>query len=208
MPFDHYGHGTLLLPDHWRQGTNFMRLLKALLGDVHTPVGVTEAELVSDDLQWDRWIANGLVDSAVGWQLDRLGTIVKQQRGDDADDTYRRNLKLAVCRNTAQGLAEQLIAVVTLMLPPVVWVQIVEGLPAHIYLTIQFTLPLPTTWSDDLQPLAPMGVGLHVSESIMPTVFGFEEDPLASGFDEVDLMGVPEGIGGCFAELLPKTGEV
>lgn len=210
MGFDHYAHGILLLPDHWRQGTRFIAMMKALLGDTAVHTGLMELEEVADDLRWKRWISNGVIDSAVGWQLDRLGVIVGQQRGGDADIIYRLKLKLAVCRNTAQGLAEQIIAVVTLMLPLVTWVQIVEGLPAHIYLCIQPAMgTLPATWSDELQAMAPMGVGLHVSTpDSAATVFGFEEDPLASGFDEVDLLHVPEGIGGCLAELLPKTGEV
>lgn len=137
------------------------------------------------DIQELRWI-----ETATGVQLDKLGTIVGEQRFNKTDDTYRRFIKARVQINTSKGLPENLIRLFnTITLATECFYATYR--PAEI--TIMGNVDLLTlgviTAADVLdlcRQIIPAGVTLyHVGSYDPDEPFGFDEDPDAIGFGDV-----------------------
>lgn len=55
------------------------------------------------------------VDSAVGAQLDGIGTIVGEERGGRDDDNYRLGIKAQISKNVSSGTPEEMISITQLL---------------------------------------------------------------------------------------------
>ena len=207
--FPRYDEGYALLPSLYKEATYFVHMIQALSGKITPKNSVEELEVVGQALAADLWIAN-----ATGIQLDVLGRILGRLRGGMADEEYRHWLYLQAAINTSQGLAEQVIQIMVQWFAPD-WVQILEQYPqtggaeqtAKFYACVKTAGTIPPNITDLIQQIAAGGVSMWFTSPTSLTPFGFSDDSLADGFDEVDLFHVPEGNGGAYTELYPHDGE-
>lgn len=88
------------MPDH-----NISALLQALMASVQ------DAE---DALQ--QLYSGRRIDTAIGAQLDIIGKVVGQVRGELDDDDYRRHCRARIATNRSNGTAEDLIRISRLVL--------------------------------------------------------------------------------------------
>lgn len=99
------------------------------------------------------------IETAYGAQLDRIGALVGQLRGGDADIDYRDAIKTRITINVSSGTLEELIRISTEILGGVE-VEIRESFPAEFDLVINDPLtPNPASW----QPSTPYDAGDRVS---------------------------------------------
>lgn len=95
------------LLNQYKNKINFSNLISSLVGSIQT----------LEDVYFDL-IEKRSIDIAVGIQLDRLGTIVGQEREGRTDEEYRQRIKARILQNVSQGEPEKLIDLVTLLLNP------------------------------------------------------------------------------------------
>jgi hypothetical protein len=100
--------------------------LRALLAQIVGPLEVIETN--ADDLKDKRWI-----DTAVGAQLDGLGTIVGEGREGRNDDDYREALRFRVFINISKGTPPDVIHALA-FLTKADDVQYMESWPATVFL--------------------------------------------------------------------------
>lgn len=100
--------------------------LKALLSQIVGPLNTIEAD--ADDLRDKRWI-----DTAVGAQLDGLGTIVGEARQGRNDDDYREALRFRVFINVSKGTPPDVIHALD-YITKADDVQYMESWPATVFL--------------------------------------------------------------------------
>ena len=100
--------------------------LRALLAQLVGPLEVVEGE--ADNLRDKRWI-----DTAVGAQLDGLGTIVGEGREGRNDDDYREALRFRVFINVSKGTPPDVIHALD-YITKADDVQYMESWPATVFL--------------------------------------------------------------------------
>lgn len=83
---------------------NIVKLLTALIGPIQD---------VENALQ--QLLTERTIDTAVGVQLDVLGRVVGQARGGLPDDDYRRYLRARIATNRSNGVTEDLITIMSLV---------------------------------------------------------------------------------------------
>jgi len=137
-----------------------------------------ELEAVFYALFTQRDLAN-----AVGIQLDRLGTIVKEERQDRTDDAYRRMIGVRILINKSSGRVEDIYKIIRAALgPSTVVARIQEAFPAA------FTVRIYSGFGDlDLDSLAralrqakPVGVRMDVVDDSTLDKFMWTAEPDAS----------------------------
>lgn len=98
---DHIERAKLRLLEQYKRKPNLAAFIESILGPIQ------DIENVLGDLETDRWL-----DTAVGAQLDQLGTIIGIARvTGQSDDDYRVALKSKIVENTSQGEPERVIAI-------------------------------------------------------------------------------------------------
>jgi hypothetical protein len=101
------------------------------------------------------------VDTAVGVQLDALGSLVGEARKGLGDEDYRTRIKVRVRLNTASGLERDIVDVFSLILndatPPI---DVMEAYPAGLVVRLNEYLPAvsPTVLADILRSARATGV--------------------------------------------------
>lgn len=115
---NHVAQAKARLKEQFKEKTKYVALLEAL---------VAPCQDIEDAL-WqlfsERWI-----DTAVGDQLDNLGTVIGQDRAGLSDDNYRAYLRARIAANKSNGTVEDLIRITEL---------IVNDEAAHIVVEQQF----------------------------------------------------------------------
>ncbi len=90
-----------------------------------------------EDVAW-RVLTERSVSAAVGSQLDQIGFILAEPRGDKEDEEYRRHLRAAIRTYNSSGTVEDLITITKLVLDmddAIVW--ITPGYPAGLTIEIR-----------------------------------------------------------------------
>jgi hypothetical protein len=209
MPYPIYAESIALAPGQYEESTYFRDLLRVLIGALHTQITLEEIE---DVLQ--AYKTELVLPTAVGGQLDILGVILGCPRVGMTDAEYRFRLYIQIGINTSNGLPGQLITLADLVWSPD-WVQLLEAYPGNtarcFFLCVRLaaggTAP-PAEITDWIQKWAPAGVQAWFTSALDNTPFGFFDDTLSDGFDEIDAIGVRENIGGCWVELWPHASGV
>jgi hypothetical protein len=116
---DHVERGQRLKLAQFRGKPNLEGLISPWLEQVQELEDVLYALLV------ERWLPN-----AVGYQLDVLGRIVGQRRGDRDDETYRLWIAARAMVNRSSGLPEQLYAIMRKVVSATTDIELSEEPPA------------------------------------------------------------------------------
>ena len=122
MAFDHTSLALARLASQFAESPKLRALLAQLVG----PLEVVETE--ADNLRDERWI-----DTAVGAQLDGLGTIVGEGREGRNDDDYREALRFRVFINVSKGTPPDVIHALD-YITKADDVQYMESWPATVFL--------------------------------------------------------------------------
>lgn len=145
------------------------------------------------ELEDQLWaLANAFdLDDAVGDQLDILGRLNGEPRGNRTDDEYRAAIRVRILVNRSDGQVEQLIDILD-AIDPTCTVHVAEGYPASLSISVD---NISTgTFADVnrmMQQAKPAGVRLHFSVgevavgAVSPTL------PLGGEIGAVD--GTPAG---------------
>jgi len=171
---DYIEHALEGLPGHLQGLANYTAYLTALVGEIQ------EVE----DACWSL-IADRMLDSAKGAQLEQYGELLTERRDGLADDDYRAILRAKIASNTSEGTPEDLIKVATLAAGAtrvVVW----EVFPATVILDVYTTNRLSANRKARvdrlLQRSKPAGVKMWVVEVPDVQWFAFD-DPASGGFN-------------------------
>lgn len=101
---DHVAAALSRLPEQFKRKPKIEALLTALV----TPC------ISLEDALW-QLLTERAVDTAIGVQLDQLGSIVGQERGGLDDDDYRRYIRARIMANRSRGTVEDLLRVARLV---------------------------------------------------------------------------------------------
>jgi hypothetical protein len=113
-----------------------------------------------EDALW-QLLTERAVDTAIGVQLDNLGTIVGEARNGDTDDDYRPRIRARIWVNRASGLTEELIqAVLLLVTDPDAEVEVENQYPAGVVVRLN---------------------GVAITETFADVIFSFLRDAAAAG---------------------------
>lgn len=139
----------------------------------------------------DRWLT-----TAIGLQLDNLGTVVGESRVGRDDEDYRTAIKARIAANVCNGTPDEILRVLSLYDAPVY--KLTELFPAklELYRTIALVTD-PAILLRVLQSIKScgVGVGLHYALVDSDNVFTFasgdvEEDSTTQGFsDDLETTG-------------------
>jgi hypothetical protein len=165
------------LIEFFRNGPRNQALLAA--------VGVQLQEV--EDALWQLYTERN-IETAIGAQLDILGRIVGELRGDRADEDYRAAIRVRILVNSSDGKAEQLIAIVLGMLPDAD-ITLTESYPAaiRVEVTALFGAVTVETVGAMLQQAKPAGVRLTTVFADLSSVLLWGATPshadLVNGWD-------------------------
>jgi len=97
-----------------------------------------------EDAVWQLYTLRG-IDTAAGWVLDVLGKIVGERRQGSLDDDYRIRIRARIRTNLSDGTAEDVLAVMRLLLGPIVaTLSLKDFYPAGFVLKVSGTILTPT----------------------------------------------------------------
>ncbi len=102
-------------------------------------VQIQELEVALVDLDTERRLS-----TAIGTQLDNLGTIIKRLRGALGDENYRAVLRARIRANRSEGLPEDILAVARLLVDDVNTLEYLEFFPASFLLRVNDALTIGT----------------------------------------------------------------
>lgn len=102
---DHVAAALARLAQQLKDKPNIEAIFTALLGPTQS---------IEDVLY--QLLTERTIDTAVGAQLDALGTLVGQPRNGMVDEDYRRLVRARIARNNSDGLVEDLIVVTRLII--------------------------------------------------------------------------------------------
>ncbi len=195
IPIDHESLAVSRLATQFRESTNLINYIKALLTEADT------LEQVIRDIIDKRWI-----DTAEGVQLDILGTIVQQSRIVDletgtiqlTDEEYRLFIKNKIVVNQTHSTPEEIIAQIAFILdsPPILFT---DGDVAY-YVGIGKIL---STEEKALlnSGIVPKTAGVNANyayEYDYDNSFGFQGVPNSAGFGDL----TDSNLGGAFASII------
>ena len=110
-----------------------------------------------------------VLDTAVGVQLDGIGSIVGEERQGRNDDDYRAAIRARILLNLSNGTPEDILGILSLLNPSTV-IQLTEYFPAA--LTVYIVAPLTTAEAQQmlskLLSAKPAGVLAHLIYGISP----------------------------------------
>lgn len=113
-----------------------------------------------EDALW-QLLTERAVDTAIGVQLDNLGTIVGEPRNGDSDANYRPRIRARIWTNRSSGVPEELIQVVSLLLGAVsAEIEVENQYPAAVVVRIS---------------------GYSITEAFADTIISFLKDAVAAG---------------------------
>lgn len=194
-PINHETLAISRLATQFRESTNFINYIKALLTEADT------LEQVIRDVIDKRWI-----DTAEGVQLDILGTIVQQSRIVDletgtiqlTDEEYRLFIKNKIIVNQTHSTPEEIIAQVAFILdsPPILFT---DGDVAY-YVGIGKILS-PEEKALLNSGIVPKTAGVNANyayEYDYDNSFGFQGVPNSAGFGDL----TDSNLGGAFASII------
>lgn len=139
-----------------------------------------------EDATW-ACVADRLLSTAVGAQLDAWGEIVGEQRGGLNDIEFRVFIEARILSNLSEGEPDRMARILSTL---------VGGVPARyvpLYpaaMHFEYEVPTPTSArrrarvKAQLLDVAPAGVEIDYITEAAPGFFGFSTDPDALGFGE------------------------
>lgn len=165
-----------LLIDQFKNHTNIDAIVKAF---------ATQSQEL-EDAAWEV-LLNTLVSTAVGQQLDGLGSIVGVERGGRSDADYRVRIGAQILLNKSSGTIEELLELcVALGATP--GTVLTEVPPAKIEIVASVVVTNGEEIGTVLGQAKPAGVGLWFTwyEGTNP----FRFDTAGQGFDQGELAGI------------------
>lgn len=187
---DHQQQGIKRLISQYKEKASIESLLNTYF------VQIKELENLFFDL-----LNNRNIQSAIGLQLDNLGTILGEPRNGTTDDIYRVLLLTRITRNNSEGTPEDLIGIFNTIMGAVFSIYY-EIFPAEFNLIAVNPTPIIPISSlrSILEQAKPAGVDLVTISQTGGSYFGFQADqsPNASGFGDTG----NSGIGGDFTEII------
>lgn len=148
---------------------------------------VQELEGMWFDLLENRW-----VDTAIGAQLDGLGTIVGEERQGRSDSAYRSAILGRIGINNSSGTPEEIISYIETEVGASVTIDLQEFFPASIVVRAITTLTTDEAEfiDNNLQKLKPAGVKIDFIYGISPEAQLKKFDTAGQGFDQGKFAGV------------------
>lgn len=135
------------------------------------------------------------IDTAAGYQLDQLGTILNEPRFGLNDDNYRLLLKAKIAENTSEGTIEDVISIFRMLLRPdeIVYNEIH---PAGFELTaVGSTMPIASIdrLRTAIERAKVAGVDLVDIKTVNQPEFSFfdDPDPTGKGFRDINILKEP-----------------
>lgn len=170
-----------LLVEQFKGKPRFEGILSALATQIQ------DIENATFQLFFDRALT-----TAVGAQLDQIGTVVGLARNGLSDSDYRAQLGAQVLVNTSQGDPERLIEVVRIITSSAL-VVLAEPKPGYVQISFDGTAPDPVPlFVAKIDSVAPAGVRLQLVEGTPGNSFrlgtvGDVDDPLRGLADALDI---------------------
>lgn len=158
---DHADRAKALLPEQFKGKPNLEKILEIFA------VHIQENETVLFDLLTGRALA-----TAIGVQLDGLGTILGEERLGRSDETYRSALYVRITINLSSGTPDTMIDVLS-ALTGASLVKFNELFPATVHMQLQGVTSIPANLLVNMYKVAPATV------SIIITVNALSGEPLA-----------------------------
>ncbi len=141
-------------------------------------------QMLEDDLF--NILTGSLFDTAGGIMLDRWGAIVNEPRGGLSDTEYRSFIRARILTSVCGGTGDEYITIYNLITAPNLGVRLVAKFPACFVITVLRDGPMRdevarrvTRMMEDAKA---DGIGMGLQEAVL-SHFGFEDDPLAAGFN-------------------------
>lgn len=160
-------------------------ILKALLASFVEQI--QQLENVFFELLDLRYLTSGRrtrSQPAFGMQLDRIGSIVGEERQRRTDDAYRLAIDARIILNRTNGTPEDIIRLIRALVGDKE-VEIIESFPAHFDAIVNDPIDVdPFRVSTFVQSAKPAGVRGIFQWHQTNKPFGFEGDPEAFGFDD------------------------
>lgn len=122
------------------------------------------------------------IKDAVGEQLDGLGEILGEPRGDQDDETYRASLSVRITINISRGEPETLISVLAAITDST-FIQLTEIYPARVEMFFN-GITIPADLLANMNKVKAAGVQLTLTGNSSSNPFTMEGDPLGAGFNE------------------------
>ena len=165
--------------------TNVEKLIRAL---------VAPFQPLEDTLQ--QLLTERTVETAVGVQLDALGSLVGVGRGGLDDDTYRRYIRAQITINKSDGLIEEMLTVADLLVfDDDAAYHLERGGVASFMLTVE---GIVLDW--DLAEVLIAALRKAVSAGVRPTL-AWDTDPAADMFTFAAFGGGDPAVGEGFVEF-------
>ena len=167
---DHCADGLELLLTQFQNKPRLAGVLCAFLESVQ------EVE----DAAWQLLTERDL-DSAVGAQLDQLGRLVGEERQGRTDDQYRPFVRARILINRSNGLGEELLTILRVVLGPGVELRLREEYPAAFTVVVSELGALtPDTLIRLLKQAKAAGVRVLLEYSLVPPEEAFTFAPASS----------------------------
>lgn len=158
---DHGAEAIDRLPQFLKDKPNLAAWLEVLCG----PIQRIEDALI-------QLLTERAVDTAIGDQLDDLGTIVGQRRDGLADDDFRRYIRARIAANRACGLTDELLRIVRLIVDDSgATIRLTPSYPAAVVIRVSMIpvdVELASTLVSFLRDAASAGVRLVLEWSELP----------------------------------------
>lgn len=134
------------------------------------------------------------IKDAIGEQLDGIGTILGEERGDKGDEDYRASLSVRITINISRGEPETLISVLAAITEST-YVQLTELYPARVEMFFN-GIVVPADLVANMNRVKAAGIQLTLVGNSSANPFTLAGDPVGAGFNEVGL-----DIGGELSEV-------
>jgi len=148
-------------------------------------VGLIEGFAVSGQDMEDqiyRFLNELSLKDAVGQQLDGLGEILGEERGQQDDETYRASLSVRITINISRGEPETLISVLAAITSST-YVQLTEIFPARVEMFFN-GIVIPADLVSNMNRVKSAGVQLTLIGNSSTFPFTLAGDPIGGGFNE------------------------
>jgi hypothetical protein len=114
------------------------------------------------------------LSAAIGYQLERMGALVGEQRNGDSDEPYWVRVAARILVNRSSGSVNELLAIFSLLTAGLATLHLVDQLPAAFVLKVNgIAVSVPGTYATLLRQARKGGVRSILEYSTAPTGSGF-----------------------------------
>lgn len=187
-PIDHLELAESRIATQFRESENFINYIGALLVEADT------LEEVFFEILTERFL-----DTAIGVQLDIIGVIVGQDRGDlSDDDDYRLFIRARIIKNSTSSTPEDIISQINFILDVPLVIFIDGDTKYEVFIGRALTPSEKSFIASDLIPKTAGVLASYVAEFDVNDFFSFLGIPGGSGFGSIAM----PSLGGKLANLI------